>query len=179
MDAYRRFARRHPLRFICICAVLVICQVVIIWHFSGENADISGNRSSSILIGLAGVFAPSANVTKDAIDASETLINCERVVRKCAHMTEYAILTILIWSLLFGIKKLPRRYAYIIPVVFVACLGILDEANQTRIDGRYGSWFDVCVDITASMITVYLAYRLTKRYRRKMDPANTNPPSRT
>ncbi len=175
MDAYRRFARRHPLRFICISVLLVICQVAIIWHFSGENSDISGNRSSSILIGLAGVFAPSANVTKDAIDASETLINCERVVRKSAHMAEYALLTILIWSALFGIRKLPRRYAYIIPVIFVACLGILDEMNQTRIDGRYGSWFDVCVDVTASILTVYLAYRLTKRYRRAKSPENTNP----
>ncbi len=165
MDAYRRYARRHPLRFIGINLILVVLWVGVIMHFSGENADISGGRSARLLVGLVNTVAPSANVTMDNYKSMNALFNAEKVIRKLAHMIEYSVLSILIWSVCFGFRKMPRKYAYILPVIFTASLAVIDERNQTTISGRYGSWFDVCVDITASIITVILAYRLTRRYR--------------
>ncbi len=173
MDAYRRYARRHPLRFIGINLILVILWVCVIMHFSGENADISGARSAKILVGLVNTVAPSANVTMDNYKAVGALFSAEKVIRKLAHMAEYALLSLLIWSVCFGLRNLPRKYAYVIPVVFTAVLAVIDEKNQTTITGRYGSWFDVCVDITAAFITVTLAYLLTKRYRRLHSRRNT------
>lgn len=167
LDAYRRYARRHPLRFIGINIILVVLWITVIMRFSGENADISGNRSARILVGIVNTIAPKANVTLDNYESVEALHNSEKVVRKVAHMIEYGILTCLLWALFFGFRNLPRKYAYILPVVFVFFLGMIDEKNQTTIDGRYGSWFDVGVDVLASVITVYLAYRLTKRYRKR------------
>lgn len=167
MDAYRLYARRHPIRFICINTILVICWVFVIMRFSGEEADISGARSSKILVGIVNVLAPSADVTLDNYESVAYLHNSEKVVRKVAHMIEYGILTVLIWSVLFGFRDLSRSYAYILPVVFVALLGIIDEKNQTTVSGRYGSWFDVSVDIAASIIVVTLLYHLTRRYRRR------------
>ncbi len=166
MDAYRRYARRHPLRFLGINIILVILWVCVIMHFSGENADISGVRSARILVGLVHTVAPSANVTMDNYKSVDALFTLEKVIRKTAHMAEYSLLSLLIWSVCFGLRDLPRKYAYIIPVAFTVILAIIDEKNQTTISGRYGSWFDVGVDITASVITVSLAYLLTKRYRR-------------
>lgn len=165
MDAYRRYARRHPLRFIGINLILVALWVGVIMHFSGENADISGGRSARLLVGLVNTVVPSANVTMDNYKSMDALFNAEKVIRKLAHMIEYSVLSILIWSVCFGFRKMPRKYAYILPVIFTASLAVIDERNQTTISGRYGSWFDVCVDITASIITVILAYRLTRRYR--------------
>lgn len=165
MDAYRRFARRHPIRFLSISLVLVVCQVALIMHFSGENADISGARSAKVLVGIVNVIAPTADVTLDNYETLPALHNSEKVVRKIAHMIEYGVLSFLVYSFLFGFRDLDRRYAYILPVVFVAVLGMLDEKNQTTITGRYGSWFDVSVDIFASVIAVTAAYRLTRRYR--------------
>ncbi len=165
MDAYRRYARRHPLHFIGINLILVVLWVGVIMHFSGENADISGGRSARLLVGLVNTVAPSANVTMDNYKSMDALFNAEKVIRKLAHMIEYSVLSILIWSVCFGFRKMPRKYAYILPVIFTASIAVIDERNQTTISGRYGSWFDVCVDITASIITVILAYRLTRRYR--------------
>ncbi len=176
MDAYRRYARRHPLRFIGINLILVVLWVCLIMHFSGENADISGGRSARLLVGLVNTVAPSANVTMDNYKSMDALFNAEKVIRKMAHMTEYAMLTVLVWSVCFGFREMPRKYAYVLPVIFTAVLAVIDEKNQTTISGRYGSWFDVCVDITASILTVTLAYHLTKRYRRlKSYPAPDSP----
>ena len=165
MDAYRRFARRHPLRFIAINIILVLCQITLIMRFSGEDADISGARSSKILVGIVNVVAPSADITLDNYESIEALHNSEKVVRKLAHFIEYGILTLFIWSLLFGFRELPRKYAYVVPVIVVFILGTLDERHQRLVPGRYGSWFDVCVDVCAAIVTVTAAYRLTGKYR--------------
>lgn len=177
MDAYRRFARRHPIRFLGISAVLVCVWIAVIMRFSGEDADISGMRSAKVLVGIINAVAPSADITLENYENVSALHNSERIVRKLAHMVEYGILTALLWSLLFGFRNLPRKYAYIIPVVFVFCLGIIDERNQTTINGRYGSWFDVCVDTVAAILIVAAARYLTERYRQRKIDQNNNPSS--
>ncbi len=174
MDAYRRFARRHPIRFLCISIALVLCQIVVIMHFSGEEADISGARSARVLVGIVNVVAPSADVTLENYETVPALHNSEKVVRKVAHMIEYGLLSFLMWSVFFAFRDLPRKYAYILPVVFTALLGIIDEKNQTTVTGRYGSWFDVSVDVAASVIAVWIAYLLTKRYRQGKMCRNTD-----
>ena len=81
--------------------VLIILWVAVIMRFSGENADISGPRSSGIIIGIINAVAPSANVTAENYKSIGYLYTAEKVVRKLAHMTEYGILTFFIFSLRF------------------------------------------------------------------------------
>ena len=133
--------------------------------FSGEDADKSGPKSARVVVGIVNAVAPSANVTLENYESVPALHNSERVVRKIAHMMEYGMLSALVFAFLFAFRKLPRIYAYVLPVVFVALIGITDEKNQTTVSGRYGSWFDVCVDVFAAVIVILLIRRLTMRYR--------------
>ena len=80
--------------------------------FSDENADQSGYRSASVLVGIINAVAPDANVTMENYEQIPALENSERVVRKLAHMTEYGILTALVWSLCFGFRDIPRNYSF-------------------------------------------------------------------
>lgn len=175
LDTYRRFARRHPLRFIGISIISVCVWVAVIMRFSGENADVSGNRSARVLVGIINAVAPGADVTLDNYEQVPALHNSEKVVRKLAHMFEYGILTALVWSLLFGFRNLPRKYSYIVPVVFVFCLGVIDEKRQSGIEGRYGSWFDVCVDTVAAIVIVLAVRYVTNLYRRRKIRENNSP----
>ena len=175
-DAYRRFARSHPVFFIITNMILVLAWTFVIMRFSGESADISGPRSAKIVVGIVNTVAPSANVTLENYELVPWLHNSERVVRKLAHMAEYSVLTLLIWALLFGFYNLPRKYVNAIPVIATFILGMIDEKKQTTIAGRYGSWFDVCVDTAAAILTVIVIDRLTKRYRRLKKESN-NPSS--
>ncbi len=171
-DAYRHAARSHPVIFVTVNIILVIAWSVVIMRFSGESASVSGGRSAKILVGLVNAVAPSANVTLENYETVSYLHNSERVVRKLAHMAEYSLLALLVCATLFGFSNLSRKYAYIIPVLIVLLLGITDEKNQTTVAGRYGSWFDVCVDTASAILTVTVVYRLTKRYRRLKRESN-------
>ena len=165
MDAYRRFARSHPVVFTLINLMLICIWITVIMGFSGENAEVSGGRSSRILVGIINLIAPSADVTLENYESIEALENTEKVLRKMAHMFEYGVLAMLTWAVFFGFRDLPRKYAYCLPVLLVILLGSIDEKRQTTVSGRYGSWFDVCVDAVGAMIAVFIAYRLTMRYR--------------
>ena len=167
MDAYRIYARRHPIRFMLINIILVAVWICVIMGFSGESADVSGDRSAKVLVGIVNAIAPDANVTLDNYKTNPGLFNSEKVVRKLAHMTEYGLLAFLIFSFLFGFRDLPRRYAYIVPVASVALLGTIDEINQTRVAGRYGSLFDVTVDVVAAIVAVSISRFLTRCYRKE------------
>lgn len=164
MDGYRHFARRYPALFICLNLILVILWLNVIMSFSGEDATVSGGRSARILVGLINAIAPSANITLDNYESIEALDNSEKVLRKLAHMFEYGVLSALAWSALFGFRRIKRKISYIIPVLFVCIIGSIDEKNQTTVEGRYGSWFDVCVDMLGAAIAMFVIYRLIRRY---------------
>jgi VanZ family protein len=166
MDAYRGFARRFPAWFICINLVLALLWITVIMGFSGEDSEESGARSSRIPVGIINIVAPSADITLENYESVEALQNTEKALRKAAHMFEYGVFASFVWAVFFGFRNLSRRYAYIMPVIAVICLGCIDENNQTRISGRFGSWVDVCVDAVGAVVAVFIAYRLTMRYRR-------------
>src|SRR3954447_11160508 len=71
-------------------------------------------------------------------DLSSGLGGWDLILRKCAHMTEYAVLTILWWRALVPGVANPKRalaLAYVIAVAYAAT----DEFHQTFVTGRHGS----------------------------------------
>ena len=166
MDAYRSFARRHPVCFTGINLIFTCLWGYLIMFFSGEDAEESGSRSAEILVKIVNAVAPSADITLENYNSFAALENMERVIRKMAHMTEYGVLAALVWATLFGFAALSRKLAYLIPVLCVIILGTCDEINQTTVSGREGSWIDVAIDAAGAVIAVYIIYRLTLFYRR-------------
>ena len=78
------------------------------------------------------------------------------LVRKGAHMAEYAILFLLLFLSFLATTLATRSMAISIIVSFVyACA---DEFHQTFVDSRAGQFTDVCVDMTGvlAMVTVLL-----------------------
>lgn len=81
------------------------------------------------------------------------------ILRKLAHITEYAILT---WLLLRALRQhaLNKKTA----LVLAACLAILyavsDEYHQTFVFGRQGVWRDVLIDgLGAILILIFFRPR--------------------
>ena len=72
------------------------------------------------------------------------------VLRKAAHMTEYAILFVLVWRALGSeLAALAASIGY----------AITDEVHQTFIRGRHGSPVDVAID-TLGMVVGLIVLRL-------------------
>jgi VanZ family protein len=74
----------------------------------------------------------------------------DTILRKCAHMTEYAILALLLFRALG--RELPA-------FLFGLAYAVSDEIHQHFISGRHGSPVDVAID-TVGVLLGLLALRL-------------------
>jgi VanZ family protein len=77
------------------------------------------------------------------------------VLRKCAHMTEYAILAVLVWR-----ASGSYRWAFAVAVAY-ACT---DELHQTFVHGRHGSPVDVGIDAVGALVGLGLLTKLGGRW---------------
>ena len=78
------------------------------------------------------------------------------VLRKTAHMTEYALLWFLLWRA-FGYERAGLAAAI---AIAYACT---DEFHQTFVDGRHGTPVDVLIDSTGVALANLAAHRLRRR----------------
>ncbi len=76
----------------------------------------------------------------------------DTILRKCAHVTEYAVLAFLL------------RRALSAPWAFAAAVGyaISDEIHQTFVRGRHGAPRDVLIDSIGIVIGLLVARRLRR-----------------
>ena len=80
------------------------------------------------------------------------------IVRKCAHMTEYAILAFLIYKTIVHIEK-----SLVKSFIFTFLYACTDEFHQLFIAGRAGQFRDVCIDSTGALIMILIIYIINKR----------------
>jgi VanZ family protein len=75
------------------------------------------------------------------------------VVRKCAHVTEYAILALLLWRALRNVPVLHAKPAILIGAVLLGCAAFAasDEFHQTFVKSRTPSVRDVFLDVAGAV----------------------------
>ena len=101
--------------------------------------------------------------------SDDTIWLVQLIVRKCAHLTEYAILALLVW---FARRKVAGSFrtwswrevfTFILPFVFL--YAVSDELHQTFVPGRQGSPIDVMIDTVGGflgMVAIWLLGRWRK-----------------
>lgn len=85
------------------------------------------------------------------------------IIRKTAHMSEYAILLLLLY---FGITKINiYKYSLSISLFITFIYACSDEIHQLFIPGRSGQFTDVLIDTSGALIMLLLIYtfKLIKR----------------
>ena len=100
-------------------------------------------------------------------DISEpTLLTVQVIVRKCAHLTEYAILASLFFrALRQGQQRLGR--AAISSLVLVLICACLDEFHQSFVPSREASVFDVLIDVTGAILGIAIYRFLIRKFERR------------
>lgn len=136
--------------------ILIILWMIIIFLFSSQNNEDSSKLSRGFLRNFILWFLPE-NINEHTVDF------LEHMLRKCAHMTEYAILGILI--------SIQLRLYYVFDAEWkkiwsAICLVMLyaatDEFHQLFVEGRSGQISDVFIDTCGGMagaFIIYLIYR--------------------
>jgi VanZ family protein len=77
------------------------------------------------------------------------------VLRKLAHLSEYALLGLLL-------ARAVRRPA--VAVALAAGYAVTDEVHQTFVEGRHGAPLDVAIDTVGALVGI-LAWRVVGRRR--------------
>lgn len=145
--------KKNLLRIILI--VLILCWMYIVFSFS--NAE--GKESTGISMKIAKFFVKN--------EMNIELV--EHIIRKIAHISEYAIGGVLIYGLLLTFKfnsKLQLIFAWIFTIFYA----ITDEIHQLFIPGRTGKIIDVFIDSLGALIGICLLLffiKILKQVKRK------------
>lgn len=141
--------------------ILTLVWMIVIFSFSAKTADASSQ--DSLFIGeTIGRLVIADFEDWDAKKKENFAKSIEYPIRKGAHMTEYAVLGILVFfswnSLKYGIKR-TALYSWMITVLYAAS----DEVHQLFVPGRSGQVTDVLIDSVGAAIGVGLAYILWRK----------------
>ena len=114
-----------------IFAILTFIWCYIIYSFSGATGEESQGTSMGIVKVFVDSFFPF-------VKNEQTINFLNFIIRKAAHMTEYAVLFLFGYNFAktFNISKL-KTYLY--PFVFSVIYAAFDEFHQLFVGGRSGS----------------------------------------
>lgn len=173
---YNRFALRQDKVLMAVQAVPVVGWYLIIMGFSSNNGYESGYLSKSLLYKILVMLGGANTLSKITEDIDEQIVIMnfwEAILRKSAHMLVYAIFAILVWALLYSIRKVKKFFAYNLAIVAVSAVGVMDEINQLSVLARTGTYVDVIIDLAGASLALiaatFVMFTLTKKYVAKYE----------
>jgi len=168
---YERFPLRHGMALFLLQGFPVFLWINIIMGFSSDNGDESGALSKAILLKILKLFGKAGLGEDTGISQSEKFLLMERILRRCAHLFEYALLAFLVWACIYSIRQISSVFSYGMGLFAAFIVGMMDERNQMGVVGRTGTYRDVLWDMTGALFAICLIFiilqSLTRYYRRK------------
>jgi VanZ family protein len=131
-----------------------------VFIFIGSTDLLSAEHTSRFIGPFLHWFAP---------DISEaTVSSVQLVVRKCAHLTEYAILAAL---LLRAFRQHQPRVARALAMSFfiASVYAALDEFHQSYVASRTGSPWDVLIDCIGALAGLVIYWTLSRNRKSKIE----------
>lgn len=138
-----------------IAGILALIWMCVIFSFSAQPSEESSEVSGGIsyqLISSAGSFF---HLNLDEEELRRIAARIEKPVRKAAHMTEYAILAILlyIWLGKWQFPVMKRSFLALLTSILYAAS---DEAHQRFVPGRAGRLGDVLIDSAGAILGLFI-----------------------
>lgn len=157
-----------------IFPILTLAWMILIFSMSAESGQESSGLSELVCRWIGKVFVKGFDKLP-FMEQTAFIESISFLVRKAAHMTEYAVLmTLLTLSFASYGKREPGACLISLAVCFVyACT---DEFHQTFVGGRAGQFRDVLID-TAGAGIAFLLILLIRHIRGRMRKAKPAGPS--
>ena len=131
---------------------LLILWMLFIFIMSSFNGVMSSNQSGSIATLIYNIF----NIS----DTEKVSF----IVRKCAHVSEFFILGILVINL---VNKYNVKHIYLISFIICVLYASSDEFHQLFVPGRSGQVTDVFIDMIGTIFSLLVMY-LFNKFRKKV-----------
>lgn len=136
-----------------VAALLLLFLYVIIFSFSGQDADTSGGLShmlSEKCVELMNTLTGGSWTDSFMAGLADYF---EHPLRKLAHFAEYTCMGVLVYAMWRPWKKRGKGLYLLVTLwVFVSAAG--DEIHQLFVPGRYGSFTDVLLDTCGGMFGI-------------------------
>lgn len=133
--------------------------MTLIFSFSGDKASFT--TSSRIIGPIVHFFFPNL--------PPENVNQIVMVVRKCAHLTEYALLALLVWrARRQPVRRDPRPWSRkdaLFAICVCAAYAATDELHQTFVPNRQGSLVDVLIDTAGAVAGIFALWFLGKLFK--------------
>ena len=90
-------------------------------------------------------------------------------IRKCAHVSEYAVLALLLWRALRSTRRLRANWASLSGLVVLGCavFAASDEFHQSFVKSRTPSVRDVFLDISGAILGLLIGMTFAFCHRKK------------
>ncbi len=91
------------------------------------------------------------------------------VARKCAHVTEYAVLALLLWRALRSVPALGAKTLMVFGAVLLGCalFAASDEFHQTFVKARTPSVRDVLLDVAGAFLGLLIGASFARGHPKK------------
>ena len=154
-----------------LLTLLIIIWMGVIFCFSNQTGPKSSSSSQSViyLIGHISKTLTGHNIVNTLSTDAFSFI--EFIIRKCAHMFVYFVLSILTMLLMFTYETYPLRFKCFISLLVSFLYACSDELHQFFVGGRSASFRDVMIDSTGACIGILLTliiYTLIKKAQRQL-----------
>lgn len=157
-------ARRKRMKIVFLrnlAGVLAIMWMCIIFAFSAQTKEESGAVSNSFTYQIVSSTRTFFNLDLSDARVKEIADAIEGFVRKAAHMTEFGVLSVLlfIWIGQWEMGLLRRGLT---ASGAAAVYAATDEIHQLFVPGRAGRFSDVCIDSAGAVLGVVVFVLIVK-----------------
>ena len=148
---------------------------VLIWLgliFAGSTDALSAEQTSRFLVPFLRWLDPHISVA--------TIATIQLGVRKLGHITEYAILAMLLWR---GLRRGTRLQAkmsilFLLAWLAAAIFAVTDEFHQSFVPSRTASPIDIIIDICGAMIGLIICVMFAAQGRSRLFNQETRKPQK-
>ena len=135
--------------FRIILALLIVLNMTAIFCLSAQEAVQSNETSEGFITLICRAFI--GRFDSLVPEKQESLVeSLSFVVRKAAHMTEFAMLSFL--CSLFAASYCVKPKAFSFALAFSVLYAVSDEVHQLFVEGRSCQFSDVCVDSVGALL---------------------------
>lgn len=138
-----------------VAAIFLIILYFLIFSFSEQDGEESANSSYTFTYICTEIINHLSGNQMTTEKMESLALYWEHPVRKLAHFTEYAVMGVLIITILNQWMNKNRK-KYLIAFLWLFFSASLDELHQLFVPGRYSNFADVCLDTSGGITGILL-----------------------
>ena len=139
--------------------------LITIFLLSSSNASNSNELSKGLINFFINLYE---KITHKDLYNELIIVKLNYPVRKLAHFTEYFILAIIIYKLLFYVNK-NVNLIYFNTILLCIMFASFDEFHQLFVSNRTGRLFDILIDTSGSLLSIIIIYLYTRNKKCKIN----------